>query len=31
MPKREDHPVTMPIAVVNDAFVMAQILTRPMR
>lgn len=31
MPKREPQPVTMPIAVINDAFVMAQILTRPMR
>ncbi|MDR7234874.1 hypothetical protein J2X49_002034 [Agrococcus sp. BE272] len=31
MPKPDAHPVTMPIAVINDSYAMAQILTRPMR
>jgi hypothetical protein len=28
---KHEQPVTRPIAIVNDAFVVAQILTRPMR
>lgn len=31
MPKQHPHPVTMPITIVNDQYVVAQMLTRPMR
>lgn len=31
MPKHEQHPVTMPIAVIQDSWTMGQVLTRPMR
>ena len=29
--RKHEQPVTRPIAIVNDTFVVAQILTRPMR
>ncbi len=28
---KPEQPVTRPIAIVNDAFVVAQMVTRPMR
>lgn len=31
MPKTEQHPVTMPIAVVRDTYAEAQVLMRSMR